>query len=51
MDGLEIAATTMCSADDCPACDVPKDELGKTDVLYPLRKGSAVRVQVAAAQA
>jgi hypothetical protein len=36
MDGLEIAATTMCSTDECPVCEVPKDELDKTDVSYPL---------------
>ena len=51
MDGLEIAATTMCSTDDCPVCEVPKDELDRTDHLYQLRSGSAVRAQVAAAQA
>ena len=51
MDGLEIAVTTRCGTDDCPVCEVPKDELDKTDVSYPLRSVSAVRAQVAAAQA
>ena len=51
MDGLEIAATTMCCTDDCPVCEVPKDELDRTDVSYPLLSVSAVRAQVAAAQA
>ena len=53
MDCLEIAATTMCSTDDCPVCEVPKDELDRTDhsSLYPLLSGSAVRAQGAAAQA
>ena len=51
MDGLEIAATTICGTDDCPVCEVPKDELDRTDVSYPLWSVSAVRAQVAAAQA
>ena len=50
-DGLEIAATTICSTEDCPVCEVPKDELDRTDHLYPLRSGWAVRARVAAAQA
>ncbi len=50
MDGLEIAATTMCGTDDCPVCEVPKDQLDRTDVSYPLRSGSAVKAQVQAAQ-
>ena len=41
----------MCSTDDCPVCEVPKDEVDRTDVLYPLRSGSAVKAMVAAAQA
>ena len=51
MDGLEIAATTLCGTDDCPVCEVPKDELDRTDVSYSLRSVSAVRAQVHAAQA
>ena len=41
----------MCSTDDCPLYEFPKDELDRTDVLYPLRSGSAVKMMVAAAQA
>ena len=46
MDCLEIAATTMCGTDDCPVCEVPKDELDsdRTDVSYPLRSVSAVEL-------
>jgi len=51
MDGLEIAATTMCSTDECPVCEVPKDELDRTDVSYPLRSGSTVKALVEDAQA
>ena len=51
MDGLEIAATAMCSIDDCPVCEVPKNELARTGVLYPLLSGMAVRAQLTAAQA
>ena len=51
MDGLEIAATTMCNTDNCPVCECPKDELDRTDVLYPLRNVATVKLQVEAAQA
>ena len=51
MDGLVIAATTMCPTDDCPVCESPKDELDKTDLAYPLRCGETVKSQVDAAQA
>ena len=51
MDGLEIAATTMCCTDECPVCEVPKDELDITDVCYPLRSGSTVKALVEDAQA
>jgi hypothetical protein len=50
MDGLEIAATTMCSTLDCPVCECPKDELDRTDKLYPLRNGETVKAQVKRAQ-
>ena len=50
MDGLEIAATTMCSTNDCPVCECPKDELDRTDKSYPLRNGEKVKAQVKAAQ-
>ena len=40
MGGLEFAVTRMCSTHDCPMCEVPNNELDKTDVLllllYPL---------------
>ncbi len=39
MDGLEIAATSMCDTDQCLVCKCPKDELDRshrTDFLYPL---------------
>lgn len=48
MDGLEIAASTMC--DTCPVCECPKAELDRTDVLYPLRQGATVKEQVKDAQ-
>lgn len=51
MDGLEIAATTMCPTDDCPVCECPKDELERTDIAYPLRCGETIKSQVEAAQA
>ena len=51
MDGLEIAASTMCSTDDCPVCECPKNELDRTDTSYPLRTGSVVKSLVEAAQA
>jgi len=51
MGGLEIAATTMCSTNECPVCEVPKDELDKTDVSYPLLSGSTVKALVEDAQA
>ena len=48
MHGLEIAATTMCSTDECPVCEVPKDELDKINAL---RSGSTVKALVEDAQA
>lgn len=46
MDGLEIAASTMCSTDNCPVCEVPKAELARTDVSYPLRRSREVEKEV-----
>ena len=46
MDGEEVAATLMCSTSDCPVCECPKDELDRTDVVYPLRNTSKVRAAV-----
>ena len=51
MDGLEIAATTTCNTDNCPVCECPKDELDRTDFLYPLRDSATVKARVEAAQA
>ena len=41
----------MCRTDNCPLCEVPKDELERTDYSYQLLSGLAIRAQVAAAQA
>ena len=49
MDGLEIAATTMCSAYDCPVCESPKYALEKKDVSYSRRSGAKVKALVGAA--
>ena len=46
MDGEEVAATLICSTSDCPVCECPKDELDRTDVVYPLRNTSKVRAAV-----
>jgi len=35
----------------CPVCECPKDELDRTDFLYPLRNVATVKAQVEAAQA
>ena len=35
MEGLEIAST-MCSTEECPVGEVPKDELDRTDVSSQL---------------
>ena len=51
MDGLEIAATTLCSADECPVCECPKGELERTDFLWPLRTLGKVKKQVETARA
>ena len=37
MDGLEIAASALTSTLDCPTCECPREHLGKTDRLYPIR--------------
>jgi hypothetical protein len=39
MDGLEIAATALSSTMTYPTCECPKDELDRTDKLYPVRTG------------
>ena len=50
MDGLEIAANTMCSTYNCPACECPKDELDRTNVSYHLCSFAKVKSLVGAAQ-
>jgi len=50
MDGLEIAASTMCSTRDCPVCECPKDQLDQTDTVYPLRTTAEVKTRVETAQ-
>ena len=50
MDGLEIAASTMCSTRDCPVCECPKDQLDQTDTAYPLRTTAEVKTRVETAQ-
>ncbi len=37
MDGLEIAATALSSTMVCPTCECPREELDRTDKLYPVR--------------
>ena len=46
MDGLEIAATALSSTMECPTCECPKDELSRTDKLYPTRSTEHVRAGV-----
>jgi hypothetical protein len=42
MDGLEIAATALSNTMECPTCECPKDELDRTDKLYPVRSSAEV---------
>jgi hypothetical protein len=42
MDGLEIAATALSNTMECPTCECPKDELDRTDKLYPVRSSAKV---------
>jgi hypothetical protein len=51
MDGLEIAATALSSTITCPTCKCPKDELDRTDKLYPVRSTADVRTGVEKARA
>ncbi len=46
MDGLEIAATALSNTMVCPTCECPKEELDRTDKLYPTRSTKDVRVGV-----
>ena len=44
MDGLEIATTAALSSTmTCPTCECPKDELDRTDKLYPVTSTADVR--------
>ena len=49
LDGLEIAATALSSTMECPTCECPKDELDRTDKLYPVRSTADVQAGAAAA--
>ncbi len=51
MDGLEIAATALSSTMHCPTCKCPRDELHRTDKLYPVRSRAEVRAGVERARA
>jgi hypothetical protein len=51
MDGLEIAATALSSTMMCPTCDCPREELDRTDKLYPVRITADVRAGVEKARA
>ena len=51
MDGLEIAATALSSTMECPTCECPKDELDRTDKLYPVRSTADVQAGVEKARA
>jgi len=37
MDGLELAASALTSTKDCPTCKCPRELLGMTNRLFPLR--------------
>lgn len=51
MDGLEIAATALSNTMECPTCECPKDELHRTDKLYPVRSSAKVGAGVDKARA
>ena len=51
LDGLEIAATALSSTMECPTCECPKDELDRTDKLYPVRSTADVQAGVEKARA
>ena len=46
LDGLEIAATALSSTMECPTCECPKDELDRTDKLYPVRSTKDIQAGV-----
>jgi hypothetical protein len=51
IDGLEIAATALSNTMECPTCECPKDELDRTDKLYPVRSSAKVGAGVEEARA
>ncbi len=55
IDGLEIAATALSNTMECPTCQpeckCPKDELERTDKLYPVRSSAQVGAGVEKARA
>ena len=51
MDGLELAATALTSTRDCPTCECPRERLGQTDRLYPIRNTHELRKAVEKARA
>jgi hypothetical protein len=51
MDGLEIAATTMCPVDACPVCTCTKDDLDNTAETFEYRNSSKVNKLVDEARA
>ncbi len=51
MDGLEIAATALSSTMTCTTCESQKDEVDRTDKLYPVRSTTDVRTGVKKARA
>ena len=51
LDGLEIAAAALSSTMECPTCECPKDELDRTDKLYPVRSTADVQAGVEKARA
>ena len=51
MDGLEIAATALSSTMVCATCECPREELDRTDKLYPVRSTAEVRAGVEKARA
>ena len=46
LDGLEIAAAGLSSTMECPTYECPKEEMDRTDKLYPVRSTSDVRAGV-----
>jgi hypothetical protein len=47
----DIAATALSNTMECPTCKCPKDELERTDKLYPVRSSAQVGAGVEKARA